>query len=95
MSSRNQESNANEMEVYVKICTHETDELAQLICEANKEGEEGMIAWNDTITRLSTDTETLAEMIEKEEVIIAETSDGTLMGCVRLQSSKDLKTGDI
>ena len=61
-----QQSIANEMAIDVKVCTNETDELSQLICEANKEGEEGMIAWNDTITRLTTDTETLGEMIQKK-----------------------------
>ena len=82
------------MEISTHVCTTEPRGLADMINEANKEGEMGMIAWDDTTTRLTTDAETLTEMIRKKEIIIAETSDGTLAGSVRLQPSSDSKIGE-
>ena len=79
--------------VSVQVCKTATKELSDLICQAYRDGEQEILAWSETDTRLSHDSDTLENIVTKRELITAVDADQRTVGCVRLQRSDDGKQG--
>ena len=79
--------------ISVSVCEVATEELSRLICQAYRDGEQGILAWSDTDTRLSNDTP-LEDIVSKKEIITAVNADNEIVGCVRLQAYEDSLTGN-
>lgn len=81
--------------VTIQVCEAATESVSDLICQAYRDGEQGILDWSDTDTRLSCDSETLEDIVSSRQLITAVDADQKLVGCVRLQPSEDGTTGNI